>query len=956
MSKCVRRSPKAWRGASVFIITAALIFAGIASSRISINVEAQTSQSPIVISQIYGGGGNSGATFRNDFIELFNRGTTPVNLAGYSLQYTSATGVFGNASNIFVIASGTIQPGGYFLVQAAQGTGGTQNLPAPDAVSTLSLSGTSGKLALARTGEAVSTTTCPAADSAILVDFVAFGSATNCNNQGSTAVLSNTTAAIRKGNGCTDTDNNAADFDVAAPAPRNSSSPVNSCGGTVDPTPTNPSATGAANPAIVEQGGQTLLTVRVTPGTNPISTSIRVTADLTALGGASAQMFFDDGTNGDVTASDNVFSFTISIASDLATGARVIPVNVVDGENRTASTTISLTVQTSSAVVVPINQIQGAGATSPLVGQTVTTIGIVTGFNFNVDNNGNAAGFFIQTADGQTDADANTSEGLFIFTNSAPTVKLGDAVRVRGNVTEFRPANSTGATTTELTNVTITVTSSGNALPTAIALTREILPPTGAPDQSQLERYEGMRVEAANLVANSPSDNRGELWAVFDNPNRIFTTRRMRSSTVRSVKPREFFDAAAPRAMREPGISVKEQLPTGTPANTPRFDENPERILIDLGGTPTTFARSVVATARITSVAGVLDYSFGNYKIVAQTIGQITSVRATPAPLARKDEFTIASFNLENFYSTDANFSVRVQKASKAIREVLRTPDILGVVEVGDLTTLQALAARINQDASAAGQTSPNYTAYLIESDNDTERDIDVGFLVKTNGENVFINVTGVFQEGRDATYTNPVTGGQELLNDRAPLLLTADIAPRNNPNREAPRKYTVIVNHLRSLIDVEIDARVRAKRRAQAEFLANLINARQQADANENIVSVGDYNAFEFNDGYVDVLGTITGRPTPADRVLLPSPDLVNPDLFNLIETLPRSQRYSFVFEGHAQALDHIIVNQAARSRATRFAFARNNADFPDVFETDATRSERVSDHDAPIAYFRLF
>ena len=91
----------------------------------------------------------------------------------------------------------------------------------------------------------------------------------------------------------------------------------------------------------------------------------------------------------------------------------------------------------------------------------------------------------------------------------------------------------------------------------------------------------------------------------------------------------------------------------------------------------------------------------------------------------------------------------------------------------------------------------------------------------------------------------------------------------------------TVIVNHLRSLNGVDDPAgwtrvRVRAKRRAQAEFLANLIQARQVADHTERIVSVGDFNAFQVNDGYVDLIGTIKGTPTPADDVVLASPDLV--------------------------------------------------------------------------------
>ena len=100
-----------------------------------------------------------------------------------------------------------------------------------------------------------------------------------------------------------------------------------------------------------------------------------------------------------------------------------------------------------------------------------------------------------------------------------------------------------------------------------------------------------------------------------------------------------------------------------------------------------------------------------------------------------------------------------------------------------------------------------------------------------------------------------------------------------------------MIVNHLRSLSGVDDPAegpRVRAKRRAQAEYLADLIQARQLDDPAERIVRVGDFNAYEFNDGYVDPMGTIQGTPTSPDEVVLASPDLVDPDLANLVDTLP--------------------------------------------------------------------
>ena len=168
----------------------------------------------LVISQVYGGGGNSGATYKNDFIEIFNASDTPVSVSGWSVQYASATG---STWQVTSLTNVTIQPGQYYLVQEAQGSGGTVNLPTPDAIGTIPMSASSGKVALVKSTTALSGT-CPA--SAAIEDFVGFGTA-NCSETAPTPALSNTTAASRNGGGCQETGNNSADFTVGAPAPRN---------------------------------------------------------------------------------------------------------------------------------------------------------------------------------------------------------------------------------------------------------------------------------------------------------------------------------------------------------------------------------------------------------------------------------------------------------------------------------------------------------------------------------------------------------------------------------------------------------------------------------------------------------------------------------------------------------------------------------------------------------------
>ncbi|HEY0479506.1 MAG TPA: lamin tail domain-containing protein [Kofleriaceae bacterium] len=180
----------------------------------------------IVISQLYGGGGNSGASFTNDYVELFNRGASSVTITGWSVQYASSTGSAWAAASL----SGTIPAGGYYLVRLASNGSVGANLPVADATGSMNMSGSTGKVALVTNQTLL---TCGASaclpDSSIR-DLVGYGSANQ--SEGSPApTQSNTTAGFRGGHGCTDSDNNAADFATGAPAPRNSSSARAACSG-----------------------------------------------------------------------------------------------------------------------------------------------------------------------------------------------------------------------------------------------------------------------------------------------------------------------------------------------------------------------------------------------------------------------------------------------------------------------------------------------------------------------------------------------------------------------------------------------------------------------------------------------------------------------------------------------------------------------------------------------------
>ena len=177
----------------------------------------------LVISQVYGGGGNAGAPLLNDFVEIFNPGPGAVNLTGWSVQYASSAGTTWQTTSL----SGSIAAGGYYLIQQAAGAGPAPPLPTPDAVGSIAMNATAGKVALVHDIAPLSGS-CPSGPE--IRDLVGYGAA-SCSEGSPTPAISNTTADFRKGGGCTDTDDNLADFLVAAPAPRNSASPLNSCSG-----------------------------------------------------------------------------------------------------------------------------------------------------------------------------------------------------------------------------------------------------------------------------------------------------------------------------------------------------------------------------------------------------------------------------------------------------------------------------------------------------------------------------------------------------------------------------------------------------------------------------------------------------------------------------------------------------------------------------------------------------
>jgi hypothetical protein len=210
----------------------ALLFAG----ALVVAPAARSASSDMVVSQLYGGGGNSGASYANDFVELFNRGATAVDLGTWSIQYASATGTSWQATPL----TGSVQPGKHFLVQLASAAAVGAALPTPDATGTTNLANSGGKVAIVRSTTAI---TCGATAGSCsadpnVVDLVGYGSATDYEGTDAAPALTNTTAAVRAGGGCTDTDVNESDFAGEPPAPRNSATAAATCSGGPPPDET----------------------------------------------------------------------------------------------------------------------------------------------------------------------------------------------------------------------------------------------------------------------------------------------------------------------------------------------------------------------------------------------------------------------------------------------------------------------------------------------------------------------------------------------------------------------------------------------------------------------------------------------------------------------------------------------------------------------------------------------
>ncbi|MBH8565202.1 DUF11 domain-containing protein, partial [Nostoc sp. CENA67] len=578
-----------------------------------------------------------------------------------------------------------------------------------------------------------------------------------------------------------------------------------------------------------------------------------------------------------------------------------------------------------AVVLTPrIHDIQGASHISPLNGQKVADApGIVTVVKSN--------GFYLQ--DPNPDNDDRTSEAIFVFTSSAPTVQVGDSVLVGGTVTEFRPGGASGAnnlTTTEITSPTIVKLSSGNALPTATILgnggrtiptsvidndtTSNIETGTTTFDPAQdgidfYESLEGMLVQINNPVAVSPTNSFGEIWVLADNGA---------NATGRTARG---------------GIVIS--------AN----DFNPERIQIDDTLFSSGSSPQVNVGATFGTITGVVDYSFSNYEVLP------TSVTVTSNTLTKEvtnltpttDQLTIATFNVENLDPGDS--ATKFNNLASRIVNNLQSPDIIALEEIQDnngatnngvvdaSTTFQTLIDAI----IAAG--GPTYEYRQINPQNNQDGgepggNIRQGFLFNPNRVQ-FVDIPG--GDTLTNTTVSDVNGVPTL--SASPGRIDPTNSAFTSSRKPLVGEFTfngetvyIIGNHFNSkggdqpLYGPNQPPTLTSvtQRQQQATVVKNFVQSILAIDPNANIAVVGDLNDFEFSN---------------------PVSTLESAGLTSLIETLPENERYTYNFEGNAQTLDHVLVSNSLLGKLDGYDVVHINSEFAD----------QDSDHDPSLARFNL-
>ena len=846
-------------------VTDAQARSGSASIALTVTAPSTVGPGDVVVSEVYGGGGNSGATFKNDFIELYNRTGSAIDLAGWSVQYASAAGTSWQTTAL----SGTIAPGGYYLVQEGAGSGGDLPLPGPDATGGIAMAATAGKVALVSSTTAL-TGACPAG--AAIIDFVGYGTTANCfEGAGPASAPSNTTSDSRANGGTTDTNNNSTDFTAGAPNPR----------GMTDPAPTVASTTPADSTSNV--GTSSNVTINFSEPVSP--TGSWFTINCANSGSHTAA----------VTSNAGSYQFTLNPDADFTSlesctvsviGAQVSDLDTFDPPDAMASNYVfSFTTADASVCGDPatfIHTVQGNGATSPLVGSAVSIEGVVVG---DYQATGEFGGFYLQEQDSDADADPATSEGIFVF-STLTNVSVGDVVRVRGTVTEFGTPTSS---LTELSSVnSVSICSTGNTVtPTTLTL------PVSA--MSDFERYEGMRVHFSQTLTANDTFTLGRFGEVrLAEGGRLYT----------------------PTAVTTPGAAAlaREDL------NQRRsfvLDDGDNQQNIDPTRYPTgglSAANTLRSGYTVNNLDGVFDERFSTYRV--QPVGPVSFTASnprTPAPDAVGGNLRVASFNVLNFFNGNglgggfptargANTQQELdrQKAKEVSALQAMNADIVGLMEIENdaspNSAIEELVAGLNS-AMGAG-TYAFINTGVIGTD-----EIKVALIYKP------ASVTPVGAYKIITTATDP-----RFLDDKNRPSLAQTF--RKNSNGE---KLTVVVNHLKSkgsdCNDVgdpdtgDLQGNCNLTRQKAAAAISDWLATDPTGSGDPDFLLIGDMNSYTFED---------------------PITTFINHGFTNLARQFGGLGAYSYVFDGESGYLDHALASSSLAAQATGATHWHINADEP--------------------------
>lgn len=862
----------------------------------------------------------------DEFVELHNGSPSALDVGGYTLLGSNDSGTTGTRATL---PSGTsIAPGCYLLLTNGASSGYSGSVGG-DVIYKTGITDTGG-LAIADAGGTV-------LDQVGLSGGSAYGEGTRLASLGSTnadrsyARISNAAGLVQ------DTGDNAADFSLQSPSvPHNAGSSCSDLGLGV-----------SVADAVINEGdsGTTALDFSLTlskPAPSPVQVRLR-----TADGAATVADGDYDAVDQVVTfaAGDTVQKVTVTVHGD----TKIEPDEDFAVQLSEPSSGLAIArgeaiggILNDDAAQVEIFQIQGNGDSSPFTGQPVIT-------RNNIVTSVGPAGFTMQTPDRRDDHVRLTSNGVYVFTGSAPTVKTGDAVDVRGRVAEYYGL-------TELTGASISVRSSGNRLPLPVLFGRNL--PSTDPAQlscgtTNFECFEGMRI----LIVNGIVDRGNQRYG-----NDPFAE--------------VFVSAGGTRSLRSQGVTF------GLPASDIHsgvWDGNPEVFEMDadaLGAVPT--GTAINGGARFIA-EGVMSYSFGDYDF-QPTMLHILDANTMPRPVRDwrgPDGLRVGNLNMLRLCDTDggnstyecgdqgtptvAELQLKLQRLSAYIGGVLKLPDVLGAEEVENLAVLEQLAAQLNGDYGV------HYSAHLVDGHDPSG--IDVGFLVRDDR----VQIASVTQLGYDATWVDPGTGRSAYLHDRPPLLLEGTRLGKGSFS------FRLMVVHPKSLIGVDGGAdatRNRLKRFNGAVDIAQRVQALQTdaKSAFEPLVVLGDFNAYPFTDGWTDVVGAIAGTYDDSANLLDLGGNIVKPALWNAVQSVAPNDRYSFLFtqqlgeiQGYqrtgsfdsgrdvpvAQVLDQALLDRLAQRCFRGFEYGRGNLDAPDQTQDDAAgetgirKAIGVSDHD---------